>query len=463
MQHPDAIPYEAGPQADQRRVWDAVVGTRTTRAALRRTNGLRALVRDSWGRSVEASVAPALDAAPVVLDDAGVAATTADNDWYPLASGIVTQHRASRGGDGHILALFDAEARMLSADGDPATLDGLAAINFRPGGQWTEALVGTNGPGTALVTGRATHIVGAEHYCARWHDWHCAAVPLHDPVTNAVLGVLDLSGFRDAAHPHTLDLATALGVAIEQALTAREYQRRFAVLTSFHALAARFPGDGVVAFDRGGHVLGMTPAVPQETAEALGVLLRVTQDGLSREQGAAVGVGDRRAAQWFPVLEGSTLLGGCFLMETSALPRGSEGIPFNPGEVRVYARRFFEAGARDLGLLGVHVDPRVYDALQAYHWPGNVRELKHVIRRVLLSTNGKVHVQHLPHVIREAYLGGTDALSSPIDEEDAQLMQVVRESATMAEAAERLGITRSTLYRRMERFGLKPERVLRRH
>jgi len=51
-------------------------------------------------------------------------------------------------------------------------------------------------------------------------------------------------------------------------------------------------------------------------------------------------------------------------------------------------------------------------------------------------------------------------LSSPIDDEDARLMQVVRESRTMAEAAAKLQITRSTLYRRMERYGLKPKRVV---
>lgn len=460
MENAEAIPYDREPQSRLTGAWRTFVGAGQAPRALRRAAGVRGLVRDSWQRSAVAHVAPTLDAAPMAWTDADVLAESERSDWCGLARGIVAQQRASRRTDGHIVALFDAEARMLTAEGDDAALDGLAAINFRPGGDWHESQVGTNGPGTALATGHPTHIVGAEHFCERWHAWHCAAVPLHDPVTQQLVGVLDLSGFRESAHPHTFDLALALGVAIEQALTAREFERRFTVLSAFQSLVAKYPGDAVIAFDRGGHVLGTTANVPQEKVEALGVMVRVTGDGLCTDPGAAITVGDRRAALWFPVMRGTTLIGGSFVLETTALPRGSEGIPFKPGEVRVYARRFFEAGARDLGLLRVEVEPAVYDAMQAYHWPGNVRELKHVVRRVLQAANGIVRVQHLPHVIREAYLGGADALSSAIDEEDARLIQVVRDSATMADAAQALGITRSTLYRRMERFGLKPKRVL---
>jgi transcriptional regulator of acetoin/glycerol metabolism len=459
-EHPESVPYDREPQSRLAGAWRAFVGAGREPRALQRADGVRGVVRDSWQRSAIAAVAPTLGAAPVAWSDDAVHREAERSDWFALARGIVAQHRASRRTDGHIVALFDAEARMLAAEGDDAALEGLAAINFRPGGDWHEAHVGTNGPGTALATGHPTHIVGAEHFCEQWHAWHCAAVPLHDPVTQAVIGALDLSGFRESAHPHTFDLALALGVAIEQALTAREFERRFAVLHAFQALVAAYPGDAIIAFDRGGHVLGTTANVPEERVEALGVRVRVAGDGLRTDAGAAVSVGDRRAALWFPVMRGDTVIGGSFVLETTALPRGSEGIPFRADEVRVYARRFFAAGARDLGLLRLEVEPAVYDAMQAYHWPGNVRELKHVVRRVLQATNGVVQVQHLPHVVREAYLGGADALSSAIDEEDARLIQVVRDSATMAAAAEKLGITRSTLYRRMERFGLKPKRVL---
>lgn len=460
MELNEAIPFQADAQRELERHWAMLVGGRERGTALVRAQGVRGVVRESWSRSADAAVQPDLGGAPVVLDEDQVRSATEGSDWLEVAARAVGRHQQSFGGVGHILSLFDHEARMLSCDGDPAALEGLADINFRPGGLWAEGIVGTNGPGTALATGAPAHIVGAEHFCERWQRWHCAAVPIRDPATDRIAGVLDISGFREFAHPHTLNLALALVVAIEQTLAAREVERRFLTLQSFSDLRARYPGDAVLAVDRGGRVVGSAPSLSPSLAESVSAMIRQSAGGLSREAGTPVMIGERHSALWFPVLQGGTVIGGCLVLEGGAPRSGSEGIPFRPGDVPVYARRLFEAGARDLGRLELNVEPAVYDALQAYHWPGNVRELKNVIRRVLHVSGRQVRVSDLPQSIREAYAGGGDSVPSAIDREDALLQQVVQDSRTMAEAAARLGITRSTLYRRMARFGLKPKRVL---
>ena len=458
MSQPEVIPIEVESQRALSRTWSRFVGRRG-RGAASIWEGVRSVVHASWQRSVRARIEPDLDAAPIVLDEHALHDTLARTDWLATASGAVARQWRGFAGDGHILSFFDDTGRMLAAEGDARALDGLAEINFRPGGEWSEGAVGTNGPGTALATGRPTHIVGAEHFCERWQRWHCAAVPVTDPVSARVIGVIDISGFREYAHPHTLNLALALGVAIEQALAARALELRNLVLQAYGLLAAQYPGDGVLAVDAGGRVLGASSVAP-EVADALASVVRSAPAALPAETGAPVVMAGRRPVAWFPVRRGHAIVGGCFVIEAEPLPRGSEGIPFAPGDVAVYARRFFEAGARDLGRLGVEVDPLVFDALQAYDWPGNVRELKQVIRRVLVATTGRIQVHDLPRAVREAWSGTGDAASSAIDEEDARLMVVVRESRTMAEAAAKLGITRSTLYRRMDRFGLRLQRVV---
>jgi transcriptional regulator of acetoin/glycerol metabolism len=656
------IPFDRRSQRSLERLWHATVQDH------RPPDEIRPVVRSSWERCLSARVRPDLPAAPIVWDEGQLLAVVERHDWLGLARQAVIRHQGSFSGVGHILTLFDHQARMLAAEGDPAALEGLGEINFRPGGLWAEAVVGTNGPGTALATGQPTHIVGAEHFCARWHPWHCAAVPVRDPATGEILGVLDISGFREYAHPHTLNLALALVVAIEQSLAARETERRYLTLSRLTELTLRYPGDASLAVDRTGRVLCASPAAPPAFSPgrdhpglraAVPALVERTADPTPREVALPLGPEQAQRGVWYPVFDGHTVVGGCLLLQPgparpaarrptrggkpwsvrysfddvcgdspalararetalaaartdlpvllmgesgtgkevfaqaihgasarsdrpfvpvncAALPRelieselfGYEGGAFTgarregtigkfeaaeggtlfldeivelpaaaqaallralqegeiirvggvqsrpldvriiaatnrdipaalssgalradlyyrlsvipielpplrarPGDVGRLARRFFEAAAREQGLIEVAVDGEVYDAFAAYSWPGNIRELQNVIRRLVAVTGAVVRVADLPQAIRAAWLGMTTprpshALSPPpdrpnrIDEEDAHLIQVVNSSATMAEAAARLGITRSTLYRRMARFGLRPRRVV---
>ena len=64
----------------------------------------------------------------------------------------------------------------------------------------------------------AVQVFSAEHYNRLLHGWACAAAPVHDPVTGAILGAIDLSGSFRTAHPHTLALVTAVARAAEQQL-----------------------------------------------------------------------------------------------------------------------------------------------------------------------------------------------------------------------------------------------------
>src|SRR5262245_57768526 len=74
--------------------------------------------------------------------------------WRRVAEDEVHCHTQQLADTGHILSLFDADGQMLYADGDPAILDAMRELHFMPGALWSEAAVGTNGPGTALLLGR---------------------------------------------------------------------------------------------------------------------------------------------------------------------------------------------------------------------------------------------------------------------------------------------------------------------
>jgi DNA-binding NtrC family response regulator len=99
-------------------------------------------------------------------------------------------------------------------------------------------------------------------------------------------------------------------------------------------------------------------------------------------------------------------------------------------------------------------------ALEAYHWPGNVRELVNVLERaVVLSREEIIQREDLPdHLV--APLSETSPPESPakgLSLEQLERLHVQRalaESSTLEEAAGRLGIDVTTLWRKRKRWGL---------
>ncbi len=92
----------------------------------------------------------------------------------------------------------------------------------------------------------------------------------------------------------------------------------------------------------------------------------------------------------------------------------------------------------------------------AHAWPGNVRELEHAIERSVLLARGRlVGVADLG--LRPAAATASAAIESlTLEEVERLLIQraLQRHSGNVSEAAKTLGLSRSALYRRLERHGL---------
>ncbi|MFE3558766.1 hypothetical protein ACFXKW_28485, partial [Streptomyces sp. NPDC059193] len=74
----------------------------------------------------------------------------------------------------HIMVVADAEGRLLWREGHASILRKADRLGFAVGADWDEAVVGTNGVGTALVTRRPVQVFSAEHFVSSHHDWTCA-------------------------------------------------------------------------------------------------------------------------------------------------------------------------------------------------------------------------------------------------------------------------------------------------
>ena len=115
--------------------------------------------------------------------------------------------------------------------------------------------------------------------------------------------------------------------------------------------------------------------------------------------------------------------------------------------------------------------PETLAVLMAREWKGNVRQLENAVQRALVVCRGRlIQPEHLPPEILSAQGGGRHAPSSggqqassaldPILEDTLQAMEEAGGNQTLA--ARRLGIHRSTLWRRLKRHGLDKKQWSRR-
>ncbi|MBS1677650.1 MAG: GAF domain-containing protein [Actinobacteria bacterium] len=174
---------------------------------------VREIVSDSWRRSVAAGVDPE-HPAPRMLDAGRTAGRLASHPVGPLLSRISGMLEALFE-SGYFVAFSDADGVLLWTDGPSQALQTAVAPRFLPGFLCSEDGVGTNAIGTALALDQPVQIFSAEHFSRLLHGWTCAAAPIHDPDSGAVLGAIDLSGDFRTAHVHGLPLVTAVASAVE--------------------------------------------------------------------------------------------------------------------------------------------------------------------------------------------------------------------------------------------------------
>jgi len=100
-------------------------------------------------------------------------------------------------------------------------------------------------------------------------------------------------------------------------------------------------------------------------------------------------------------------------------------------------------------------DPPAMQAMLEYSWPGNVRELDHAVERaVLLSSGDAVRSSDLSLKAPQAGTQRLEELS--LEEVESLLIRkaVDRYGGNISQAAEALGLSRSALYRRLQKYGI---------
>ncbi|MHC4107927.1 MAG: AAA-type ATPase lid domain-containing protein, partial [Planctomycetota bacterium] len=100
-------------------------------------------------------------------------------------------------------------------------------------------------------------------------------------------------------------------------------------------------------------------------------------------------------------------------------------------------------------------DPAAMQMLLEHGWPGNVRELEHVVERALLMSRGD-SVQATDLGLRGRPEAGGQLEEMKLEDAERYLVQKAldRCGGNVSHAAAALGLSRSALYRRLQRYDL---------
>ena len=172
--------------------------------------GKQVFVEQSWGRSCRAGIDRKQRLFRRVDDNVLTERLHENTSWLPLAIPLLDAF-SRRLQIRHVLYVTGPRGVILHSVGDPTWR---AAQALMPGFDWSEAVMGTNGAGTALATNQPVAVIGPEHYLEEFSGCTCLAAPLHAPDGN-VMGAVDLSTAVEHVRPEQLWDVIAVAEEIE--------------------------------------------------------------------------------------------------------------------------------------------------------------------------------------------------------------------------------------------------------
>ncbi|MFC2134330.1 sigma-54-dependent transcriptional regulator [Bacteroidota bacterium] len=125
-------------------------------------------------------------------------------------------------------------------------------------------------------------------------------------------------------------------------------------------------------------------------------------------------------------------------------------------DIILLAETFLKKYSRKYDKPFLKITSKAYDKLMEYHWPGNVRELLHTIEKVVILSEGD-------SLKPEDFLFDLESKAEREKRASLKLEDVEKETirkslqkfqGNLSQAARELGITRSTLYSKIDKYGL---------
>ncbi|MCQ4079069.1 SpoIIE family protein phosphatase [Streptomyces sp. RB6PN25] len=190
---------------------------------------VRSAILSSWRRCQSLGLTPA-----------GVESTyqgepDLDTDFVRAAQPVLDTLATAIAGAWVTVTLTDGDGVVLGClAGEPRVTKYLEEVGgSAPGFSFHESLAGTNSIGLALVERSISRVHGHEHFADAWTVESCVAVPVHDPLSGRIVGVLDFASRRTEFAPTLEAMARKAGLAIERRLLSQTTDRERALLQAY--------------------------------------------------------------------------------------------------------------------------------------------------------------------------------------------------------------------------------------
>lgn len=126
-------------------------------------------------------------------------------------------------------------------------------------------------------------------------------------------------------------------------------------------------------------------------------------------------------------------------------------------DISILARAFFVRACESHGREEWRLDESALDRLSSFDWPGNIRELRNAIERVVILADGPLVDADVVESLlqqRTSRVSGTDLRARLRETERSALMEALEATENRTQTAKVLGISRRTLYNKLEEHGL---------
>ena len=168
-------------------------------------------------------------------------------------------------GSEFFVILNDSEGCILKVFGDDKILSEAQKLKMIPGAYMDEDNIGTNAMSMVLSEGRPVQVSAKEHFITAYHKWTCSAAPIKD-ADGRIIGIIDLTGFSQNVHLHTLGIVVAAANAVEKMLEVNDVNSKLVISMKQAETVFNSISSGILTSDLTGNI----NAINQHLTKMLG-------------------------------------------------------------------------------------------------------------------------------------------------------------------------------------------------